>query len=319
MNILITSAGRRVRLIKEFKKLLSKRLPKSLVMVTDLNPKLSPAAHFADKSFKVGSFQDKDYIDKLEELCLNNNVSIVIPTIDTELELLSINRARFLKKNIDIVVSDLELIKTFSDKFLTANFYKQLEIKTPEIYDPKNLSFPTFIKPRHGSNSKGIYFAANDNDIPISHKQNEELMFMEYISPNEYDEYTVDCYFDMEGNLICAVPRIRLKVVGGESNQGVTRKNYLLDFVKSKFKTFKGARGCITMQFFVKKENPTDIYGLEINPRFGGGYPFALNAGANYPLYIIMEYLENTQIIYSEEWKANYVNLRFEEEVSFEL
>lgn len=319
MNILITSAGRRVRLIKEFKELLKKRLPKSSVMVTDLNPKLSPAAHFADASFVVGSFQDKDYTDKLEELCLNNNISIVIPTIDTELELLSRNRERFLKKNINLLVSDHELIKTFSDKFLTANFYKKLEIKTPEIYDPKNLSFPTFIKPRCGSNSKGIYLAENYNDIPISHLQNAEMMFMEYISPSAYDEYTVDSYFDMEGNLICAVPRIRLKVVGGESNQGITKKNYLLEFIKSKFKIFKGARGCITMQFFVGKKDPTDIYGLEINPRFGGGYPFALNAGANYPLYIIMEYLENTQIIYSEEWKANYINLRFEEEVSFEL
>ena len=73
------------------------------------------------------------------------------------------------------------------------------------------------------------------------------------------------------------------------------------------------------MQFFVSKKDQTDIYGLEINPRFGGGYPFALNAGANFPLYVIQEYLENSQIEYNEEWKANYINLRFEKEVSFEL
>ena len=63
MNILITSAGRRVRLLKEFKSLLLKRSSTSLVMATDLNPKFSPAAHFADKSFTVGSFKDKSYID----------------------------------------------------------------------------------------------------------------------------------------------------------------------------------------------------------------------------------------------------------------
>lgn len=319
MNILITSAGRRVRLLKEFKSLLLKRSSTSLVMATDLNPKFSPAAHFADKSFTVGSFKDKSYIDKLEEICLNNNISIVIPTIDTELELLSINRDRFLKKNIQIIVSDYELIKTFGDKSLTANFYTKLKIKTPKIYGPKNLSFPTFIKPRYGSNSKGIYLAKNDDDIPSSHKHNSGLMFMQYINPEKYDEYTVDSYFDKNSNLICAVPRIRLKVVGGESNQGITKKNYLLEFIKSKFKNFKGARGTITMQFFVSKKDQTDIYGLEINPRFGGGYPFALNAGANFPLYVIQEYLENSQIEYNEEWKANYINLRFEKEVSFEL
>ena len=61
-NILITSAGRRVSLIKAFKE--SSKLLKinSKVFITDLNPKTSPASYFADDSFKIGFFNDQAYV-----------------------------------------------------------------------------------------------------------------------------------------------------------------------------------------------------------------------------------------------------------------
>ena len=60
-----------------------------------------------------------------------------------------------------------------------------------------------------------------------------------------------------------------------------------------------------------------DIYGLEINPRFGGGYPFSYNAGANFPKMIIEEFLNQSMVKYDESWKDNYVNLRYEAEITF--
>ena len=62
---------------------------------------------------------------------------------------------------------------------------------------------------------------------------------MQYINPEKYDEYTVDSYFDKNSNLICAVPRIRLKVVGGESNQGITKKIISLNLLNLSSKILK--------------------------------------------------------------------------------
>ena len=120
MNILITSAGRRVSLIKAFKEASLKLKTKSKIFITDLNTERSPAAYFADECFDIGYFSDPNYINDLLKICLKNKVSIIIPTIDTELIQLANSKSVFNAKGIDIIVSDLKLIKTFRDK-ITAN------------------------------------------------------------------------------------------------------------------------------------------------------------------------------------------------------
>ena len=314
-NILITSAGRRVSLIKAFKDASSVLKTNSKVFITDLNPKTSPASYFADDSFKIGVFNDPNYTDCLLKLCLNNNISIVIPTLDTELILLAKSKTTFKDSGIEIIISDLKLIEILRDKISTNTFFNSLNIKTPVIFNKDNMKFPVFLKPLNGSNSKGIYKAENINEIKPSDLDSKNMMILENIDNTIYDEYTIDLYYDKNSSLKCVVPRIRLKVVGGESNQGVTRKNEVLDYVKDRFSFLDGAIGCLTLQVFSNKLNSLDIIGIEINPRFGGGYPFSLNAGANFPEFIIREYILNEEIESFDKWKNNCLNIRYENEI----
>ena len=180
------------------------------------------------------------------------------------------------------------------------NDYNLNEInhKIVEFYQAsETFVFPLFIKPTFGSNSSGIYKVDRIEDIKTSDINSEDVILMEYINPNDYQEYTIDLYYDKESNLVCAVPRIRIKTVGGESNQGITKKNHILDFVKLKFNRLDGAIGCITLQVFANRKVSDDILGIEINPRFGGGYPFSFNAGANFPEYIIKEYILDLRLV----------------------
>ena len=314
-NILITSAGRRVSLIKAYKKSSKFLKTNSKVFTTDLNPETSPASYFADDSFKIGYFNDPNYIDSLLEICLKNSIYIVIPTLDTELVLLSNAKNKFLSKGINIIISSINLIETLRDKITTNVFFNFLNVKTPIIFTKDTIKYPVFLKPLNGSNSKGIYKADNFKEIKPSDLESNSMMLLEYIDNLIYDEYTIDLYYDINSNLKCAVPRIRLKVVGGESNQGITKKNEVLDFVKDRFNYIEGAIGCLTLQVFSNKSKPSDIIGIEINPRFGGGYPFSLNAGANFPEFIIKEYILNEKIDYFEAWKDNCLNIRYENEI----
>lgn len=316
MNILITSAGRRVSLINAFK-MVSKQLDtSSKIFITDLDLVRSPASYFADDSFKIGFFNDPSYISDLLAICLKNKISIIIPTLDTELILLANSKSLFNDNGIDILISDITLIEILRDKISTNTFFNSLNIKTPTIFNKNNMVFPVFLKPLNGSNSKGIYKAENINEIKPSDLESKNMMILENIDNTIYDEYTIDLYYDKNSFLKCIVPRIRLKVVGGESNQGITKKNEVLDFVKDRFNFIEGAIGCLTLQVFSRKSNPLDIIGIEINPRFGGGYPFSLNAGANFPEYIIREYILNEQIEYFDKWKNNCLNIRYENEIT---
>ena len=314
-NILITSAGRRVSLIKSFKKTIKALNLKSKVFITDLNPKISPTSYFADDSFEIGFFKDPDYMSDLLEICLNNNISIILPTLDTELILLAKAKLFFKSHGINIIISSTKIIDIFQDKISTNIFFNNLDIKTPLIYNHNNIKFPVFLKPLIGSNSKGIYKAETISEIKPSDLVSKKMMILEFIDSNKYDEYTIDIYYDKNSFLKCAVPRIRLKVVGGESNQGITKKNQVLDFVLDKFKFLEGAIGCLTLQVFSNKEIPFDIIGIEVNPRFGGGYPFSLNAGANFPEFIIREYILNQKIDYFDSWTDNCLNIRYENEI----
>ena len=100
MNILVTSAGRRVSLIKAFKESFVLLKTKSKIFITDLNIERSPAAYFADESFNIGYFNDPDYINDLLKICLKNNVSIIVPTLDTELIQLANSKSLFKANGI---------------------------------------------------------------------------------------------------------------------------------------------------------------------------------------------------------------------------
>ena len=196
-----------------------------------------------------------------------------------------------MSKGINIIISSINLIETLRDKITTNVFFNSLNVKTPIIFTKDAIKYPVFLKPLNGSNSKGIYKADNIKEIKPSDLESHNMMLLEYLDNTIYDEYTIDLYYDKNSNLKCAVPRIRLKVVGGESNQGVTRKNEVLEYVINKFNFLEGAFGCLTLQVFSKKSNPSDIFGIEINPRFGGGYPFTHLSGYNFLARYILNFM----------------------------
>ena len=317
MNVLITSAGRRVSLVSYFQKEIKLTFGGSAkVCTTDLNPNMSTACLRSDAAFKVGFFSDENYMPDLLDLCLKNNVKMVIPTLDPELQLLSQWRSKFRENDIEIIVSDVEFVKTCRDKNLTNSFFEKHGFLVPKRIDKYAPTFPLFIKPISGSSSQNLHFIDGPDQISKHLLEEEGLMWMEYLSKNDYEEYTVDLYYDRHSELRCIVPRVRIAVRGGETNKGITRKRKsLISWIKGRLGHIQGARGCLTLQIFVAKENENKIYGIEINPRFGGGYPLSYLAGANYPAWLIQEYLLGKNIEWFDQWESNLLLLRHDNEV----
>ena len=314
MNILITSAGQRVSLVRAFQKELRTLYPENMVFTTDLSPEFSAACNVSDRYFTVKRVTDPEYIDQLIKICQENGIKMIVPTIDTELLILAQNKSRFLEAGIHTIISSTAFIEQCRDKRKTSLFFQEHNIEVPKNIDKNNPDFPLFIKPYDGSLSANTFLIESAEQLTAFHLTNEKFLFMEYIDKKDHAEYTVDMYYDKSNHVKCIVPRKRLLVRAGEINKGLTCKNTIVRFLRDKLGIIEGAVGCLTVQVFLN-DRTGRIIAIEINPRFGGGYPLSYRAGANYPLWLIKEYFNNETIHYTEDWEDQMLMLRYDDEV----
>lgn len=312
-NILITSAGRRVELVQSFVAVLKKSFPHNKVVTADMHPNLSSACQYAEQSVSLPRVTAEDYISSLLDICIKHAIGMVVPTIDTELLLLAKHREQFAQHGINIIVSDIELVGNCRDKRKTSILFNKIGLNTPIIYPKHSIKYPCFAKPYDGSCSVGAATLMSEEELTESMQNDDKMIFMELVD-SQYTEYTVDAYFDQKGTLKCIVPRQRIEVRAGEVSKGVTRKGPLYDYLLPKLKLIKGARGCLTIQIFVN-ENHDRFFALEINPRFGGGFPLSISAGANYSAWLIAEYFEGLDIDFYGGWEEDLLMLRYDSKV----
>jgi len=313
-NILITSAGQRVALVRGFQETLKRFFPDGKVYTTDMNPKLAPAAYVSDGCFEVPRCTSEDYIESLLTICLGNDIGLIVPTIDTELAILSANKEIFANQGIFVSVSDYDFVMMCRDKRNTGEFFEKHGIRVPKPIDKYHPSFPMFAKPYDGSLSTNLHYIKNAEELTAEILNDPKLLFMEYIDKEVYKEYTVDMYYGKDNKVKCIVPRERIKIRAGEINKGLTEKEPLTSYLYERLETIEGCIGCICIQVFL---NPTtgDVVGIEINPRFGGGYPQTYAAGGNYAEYLIREYFLGEEIEYKDDWKDHLLMLRYDDAV----
>ena len=313
-NILITSAGKRVALTRYFKETLCRFYPGAKVFTTDMNPEMAPAGYVSDGCFKVPRVTSPDYPDILLNICKKNEVGMVIATIDTELLLLADLKESFRRLGIMVIVSDRNFVEVCRDKRNTGTFFERHGIRVPREIDKYHPTFPLFAKPYDGSLSTNLHYIKTVDELTQEILDDPKLLFMEYIDKKVYQEFTVDMYYGKDNRVKCIVPRERIEIRAGEINKGRTVKNGILTFLKEKLGYVKGCIGCICVQLFFHPETE-DMVGIEINPRFGGGYPLSFMAGGNYPELLIREYFRGEDICYSDNWKDGMLMLRYDDAI----
>ena len=313
-NILITSAGKRVALTRYFKETLSRFFPEAKVYTTDMRPDMAPAAYVSDGCFAVPRVTAPEYPDLLLSLCREQGVGIVVPTIDTELMVLAAQKERFAQEGIHVIVGDEAFVGVCRDKRLTGDFFAAHDIRVPRPIDKHHPTFPLFAKPYDGSLSTNLHFITKPEELTDDILRDDKLLFMEYIDRKVYKEYTVDMYFGRDHEVKSIVPRERIEIRAGEINKGRTAKNAIVPYLKERLAHIDGCVGCICMQLFFHPDT-RDIVGIEVNPRFGGGYPLTYMSGANYPELLIREYLLGERVAYDEGWTDGKLMLRYDDAV----
>lgn len=311
-NVLILSAGRRVELVNCFKAARDRLNVRGKVCAADMS-QLAPALKFADESFIIPRISDENYLNEVIKICKENRISLVVPTIDTELEILAENKG-IIEENsgAKVLISDADGVRICCDKNLTAEFFEKNGFDCPKTYDLADLDslrFPLFIKPRDGSSSIGAFKIDNRKQLDFFAEYVENPILQECVAGKEY---TADCFLDFKGNVITVVPRLRIATRSGEVLKGKVEKNeVIITDIKRLLKSF-GFIGQITVQCFLTDDNKVKY--IEINPRFGGGAPMSIAAGADSCEWLYRLLMGET-LSYYENYADGAVYSRFDSSV----
>ena len=312
-NILILSAGRRVELVQSFQKAAKRLNIKSNVVAGDCS-ETAPAIYFADRKAILPRINEDNYIDEIINVCKREGIRLVIPTIDTDLLLLSEERERIESESGAVVlISSTEVISICRDKINTQKFLEENGFKIPKMYseeelDSGELEFPLFIKPKSGSSSINTFKVNNIEELATYRSLIKEPIVQDFM---EGKEFTVDVFLDFDGNLITVVPRLRMATRSGEISKGkIVKDEEIIEDIKRLVEVLKPI-GHITVQLM--KTNKGIEY-IEINPRFGGGAPMSIQSGAD-SCENLYRLLMGENLEYNENYRDNIMFFRFDNSI----
>ncbi|MBO6606488.1 ATP-grasp domain-containing protein [Psychroserpens sp.] len=297
INILFTCAGRRNYLINYFKDALKGN---GQIIAADMSL-TAPAMVDADLAIVVPGIYENHYIDELKTIIVEHNINAVISLNDLELPVLSAHKDELEQLGATVVISDPEIISIAFDKVKTFNFLKSIGLNTPLTYTnidtallalkSGELSFPLVVKPRWGSASIGIDFPESVEELELAFRlQHLKLKksILNQASQVDIDnailiqeklngvEYGMDVLNDFNGAYVGSFVRKKLNMRSGETDKAVSVIDEQFEKIGRTIGTQLKHIGNLDCDVFMAKNQ---LYVLELNPRFGGGYPFSHEAG----------------------------------------
>jgi len=318
LSVLFTCIGRRVSLLESFRRAAKQLKINASLLGTDTT-ELSPALQLCDRRFGVKPTTHTGYIKQLLSIVKANRVKLLVPTVDLDLKLLAQNKPKFAALGCRVLVSDPQVIDICQDKRKTYKFLLKNKFDTPATISIRTalknrkskIDFPLFLKRWDGSAGRGNAVANNREELLFYAKRIPNPICQELV---EGTEYTCDVYVDFGMNVRCVVPRKRIEVRAGEVSKGQVAKNaHIMSEATTLVEKLGAGPGVITLQLFLTGDG--SIKYIEINPRFGGGAPLSIKAGADFPKWILQELTGQKPNIRPVGIKDNLVMLRYDSEV----
>ncbi len=277
MRILFTGVGRRIELLQAFRNA-ALVLNKEIKIYGADMAGTAPALAYCDFTRKVVAMKDPGYIDNLLSICAEDHIDLLIPTIDTDLLVLSENKEKFEEIGTRVMISAPDKIHICRDKNNTSQFFVGCGLHAPmpvNNWMEYESGYPAFIKPKDGSSSINAFKVENEEELQVYAGQVEDYIVQPFVSGREY---TIDIFCDWNGVPISIVPRERLQVRAGE----VLKTRIDLDpvMIEESKKLCAAFKPCGPMTVQLIRDAIGIDWFIEINPRFGGGAPLSMKAGA---------------------------------------
>ncbi len=318
-RILFTCIGRRVSLLESFRSAARGLGLTTRIIGTDSSP-LSAALQLCDAKYVVSPVRHTDYLSQILEIVKREQVNLLVPTTDLDLWILAENRASFDNVGCCVLVSRPEVIEICQDKRKAFAFLSEHGFDTPytveaaEALSRQEIRYPCFLKPWDGHASRGTAKVENARELEVMAARIPNCIVQEFIDGTEY---TCDAFVDFDMQVRCVVPRRRIETRGGEVSKGQTvRDEAIMSRTADVVRALGAGPGVITIQLIV--DGGRQIKFIEINPRFGGGVPLSIRAGADFPRWILEQLAGREPDIVFGRFKDNLTMLRYDSEVWIE-
>ena len=303
MNVLITSAGRRNYLVSCFREALRGR---GRILAADMSP-VAPALAAADAAYIVPPATDDDHVDALLKLCREQEVRLLLSVNDEELLALAEHRTEFAAVGTHVLVSSPQVVRSCLDKLEMGTVLASHGIDSPSsVVVPAEGSvadllagfeLPLVVKHRRGSASSGFEVVHDLAELEAilelarsrarravdgpQQDQTAEMVVQAYVPG---DEFGLDIMNDLEGKYVATAVKLKLSMRAGETDRAVTVADAALEALGERIGKALGHVGLLDCDVMVHAGQP---YVLDLNPRFGGGYPFSHLAGVDMPAAIL--------------------------------
>ncbi len=305
LNVLLSSVGRRSYLASYFRDALK---GDGRVIGTNCVPGV-PGLQAVDVPIIVPAASAPDYVPTMLKLCEIYDVRCVFSLHDLEAPYLVAYQTEFEKRGTKLVMPDSRFLMVCLDKYATSRFALEHGLKVPttclglarsqDAIARGELAFPLIVKPRHATGSIGLFLVSSPDELVacIGLCQKEILCrpFLNAMSFADHEtvvvqqmlqgqEYGLNILNDLDGNFAACFVVHKLGMHSGETDAGETVHHPVLEEIGERLGRAFRHPGLMDVDVIVQDQTP---YILDINPRFGGHYPFAHMGGANAPAALV--------------------------------
>lgn len=285
VSVLFTSVGRRVELVRSFRRAYESLGLAGHVVGLDIDP-LAPALQVVDRPYLVPRLRSRDFVPTLVEICEREAVGLVLPLIDPDIGVLACHREQIEATGARVGTVAVPAVEITDDKWLTTQFFRSLGLATPATWlpqtlDPATAHYPLFLKPRRGSAAKDTHRVDCARELAFFLDYVPDPLIQELLPG---PEITSDVVCDADGTLLGIVSRRRIEVRTGEVAKGVTVRDPRILEACARIARALPATGPITVQCMMRDDVP---HFTEINARLGGGIPLGIAAGVDAPRLLL--------------------------------
>jgi carbamoyl-phosphate synthase large subunit len=287
LNLLFSCIGKRGYIASYFREV----LPRGSQIIGTSNTPWTAGLAACDRAILMPDIDNREYQRAVLELCHTHKITGALSFYDPDVMAFATMREKLLANGVVPIVPPLSVARVCFDKYETYEFLKQGGFDTPATFidlaevhrelDRGNLALPLVVKPRCGFGSHDTFVAKTRTQLDAFFSVRPDMIVQQFIAGPAFD---FDICNDLDANPVSVVVWRKLRSTLGETEHVITVRDSKLLEIGVRLGAYVSQIGPMDVDFFWVNGR---AWIIEMNPRFGGGYPVSHLAGANFPGIIV--------------------------------